>query len=249
MRKTIIVALVAVLIIVVAGGVFGWIYFNGQNSNQNKIPAALSVEQICDRSMAYIAANYSGTAQLMPNSAWTGGRQDTGLLGSETYLYASGNWNVSVQYPVVPNPVYSIEVSYSGQNANVSWIGKYNGVISETSNAITVIRPSSTQEDIRDTAIVYIRTYHNETSPYMGSFSWSGGRTTPEGLVGSETYTYQTAGNAHWKIRVEYPVVPNPIYTISAFYSLDLNSETSVVSWQGTLQNGTVTETDYSFTP
>jgi hypothetical protein len=246
MKKIMIVALAVVLIIVVAGGFIGWTYYANQNQDKNKPAAGISVEQICDRTMAYIAANYTGTVQLMPNAPWTGGRQDTGLLGSELYPYSSGDWCVQIQYPVVPNPVYSINVSYSTQSDTVSWTGTYRGTFAETSHAVNITTAAlSTQEQARDTTLVFIQAYHNETTPYMQSITWGGGRTTPEGLVGSETYTYQAAGNSYWKVTIQYPVVPNPTYSINATYTTASNE--NVIVWQGTMQNGTVTETAYNF--
>ncbi len=248
MKKIILVALAVVLIIVVAGGYLGLTYYTNQTKDQNKSSVALSIEQIRDQAMAYVAANYTGTVQLMTSAAWTGGRQDTGLLGSELYQCSSGDWNVQIQYPVVPNPVYSINVSYSTQTDTVSWIGTYSGVFVETSHAVNIATASfSTQEQARDTALVFIQAYHNETTPYMQSVTWGGGRTTPEGLVGSETYTYQAAGNSFWKVTLQYPVIPNAVYTVNATYYTPSNA--NFIVWQGTLLNGTVTETAYNFNP
>jgi hypothetical protein len=196
--------------------------------------------------MAYIAANYTGTAELMPFS-WTGGRQDTGLLGSDVYQYTSQGWNVTMQYPVVADPTYDIDVSYSGQNGTVRWVGKYNGVISETSNSIMVNAPSSNQEDVRDAVMLYIQAYHNQTSPYMQGMMWSGGRMNMGMMVGSETYSYMSGGSAGWAVTMQYPVVPNPAYNVNATYSSP--SMINGIEWRGTMQNGVVTEESYNFTP
>jgi hypothetical protein len=115
--------------------------------------------------------------------------------------------------------------------------------ISHTANITSMAL--STQEQVRDTAMMYIQAYHNETTPYMQKV-WSGGRTTPEGLVGAETYTYVNAGSAGWLVTIQYPVVLNPIYTVNATYSSPANVG-NPITWQGTLQNGTVTETAYTF--
>jgi hypothetical protein len=82
----------------------------------------------------------------------------------------------------------------------------------------------------------------------MNNLAWTGGRTTPEGIVGGETYTYTSP---EWNVTITYPVVPNPIYSITADYSAtSANSNASIpyrVTWQGTWENGNVTETSYDF--
>lgn len=213
-RKIIILALAAVLIIVITGGYLGWTYYTSQNQN-NKAPSP-SVEQIRDQTMVYIEANHTETMQVMQNLNWTGGRQETGLLGAETYLYTSGNWSLTIQYPVVVNPTYTITANYSSQTVTVDWSGTYNGTLTETSQTISVLSAPLTQEQVRDITMAYIKANHNETAPYMLSLLWTGGRATPEGILGAETYSYQSSS---WIVTIQYPVVPNPTYTVTAKYT------------------------------
>lgn len=107
---------------------------------------------------------------------------------------------------------------------------------------------ASTPEQVRDAAMTYIKTNHNETAQYMLSVSWTGGRTTPSGIVGAETYSYQSEG---WNVTMQYPVVPNPIFTVTADYISPVSQVTpaeKIVSWLGTWQNGTISETSYNNT-
>lgn len=251
MRKSIALVLVAVLIVIVAGGYLGYTYYAGQTQN-NTTPSP-SVEQIRDQTMVYIGANYTQTLPLMQNLNWSGGRQETGLLGAETYLYNSGSWSLTIQYPVIPNPTYTLTANYSSQTVTVDWTGTYqNRTLIETSQNITVLSAPVTQEQVRDLTMAYIKAQHNETAPYLRSLLWTGGRTTPEGILGTETYSYQSSG---WNITIQYPVVPNTIYSITAQYRSfptyfsQTSSEDIMISWQGTLQNGTLTETAYNFNP
>ena len=39
------------------------------------------------------------------------------------------------------------------------------------------------QEDIRDAALNYVKDNHPETAQFTNDLSWTGGRTTPEGIV------------------------------------------------------------------
>ena len=248
LRKSLVIVLATVLIIVIVGGYFAWTNYSSQNQNDNT-PSTLSVEQIRDHAMLYIAANHTQTAQLMQAMSWSGGRQDTGLLGSETYQYNSGDWSLTIQYPLVPNPTYTITANYSSSNGTVFWTGTYqNGVITETSNDINVnTQELLTQEQARDLTMQYLTAYHNQTVPYMHGLSWTGGRTTSMGMVGSETYIYQSSG---WNVTMQYPVVPNAVYIIMAQYTpMNVYSGEVLITWRGTLQNGTITETAYNFNP
>lgn len=102
--------------------------------------------------------------------------------------------------------------------------------------------PTAPQVLVRDSAIAYIQANHTDAAQYLTDLNWSGGRATPEGLVGAETYIY-TSGN--WNLTIQYPVIPNPIYTINATYT---STDISII-WHGTSENGIITETDYAKTP
>jgi hypothetical protein len=105
----------------------------------------------------------------------------------------------------------------------------------------------STQEQVREDFMVYIKTSHPETEEFMGNLAWTGGRTTTQG-VGSEKYTYTGIG---WNVTIRYPVVPNPIYTVTVDYSATAASSGASIPyrviWEGTWDNGTITETSYGF--
>jgi hypothetical protein len=246
MRKIIVAALAAVLIVVVAGGYIGWTYLNQAPSNNQPSEPEVVAAQIRDQAMVYIEANNTQTVPLMQSLAWSGGRQETGLLGSETYLYTSGNWMVQIQYPVVANPLYTITANYSSGDVKVYWVGTcQNSPIKETSKTINVPieQTISTQEQMRDITMAYIKAYHTKTAQYMHGLMWSGGRMNTGMMVGSDTYSYQSSG---WNVTIQNPVVLNPIYAILA--QMHSNGELKV-SWQGTLQNGTMTETSYQLKP
>ena len=48
----------------------------------------------------------------------------------------------------------------------------------------------SIQEQVRDDAMTFIKTNHTETAQFMNNLAWTGGRTTPQGILGAETYRY-----------------------------------------------------------
>ncbi len=100
------------------------------------------------------------------------------------------------------------------------------------------------QEAIRDSVMNYIKTHHPETAQFMNNLEWTGGRETPENVAGAETYIYYTGG---WNFTMTYPVVPQPVYTITADYKAPDVGIPYRVIWQGTWQNQVINETDYVF--
>jgi hypothetical protein len=100
----------------------------------------LTPEQIRDAVMGFIEANHPETGQLMGELVWTGGREETGLLGAEIYNYESLCWKVTISYPVIVNPIYDITVNYSVPTGVISipyaviWEGSWeNGTVTEAS--------------------------------------------------------------------------------------------------------------------
>ncbi len=94
-------------------------------------------EQVRDDAMSYIAENHSETIQFMSDLKWTGGRVDPVGIGASKYTYLSGGWNVTITYPVVPSPIYSITADYTSTETGIPyriiWTGTWhNGLIVET---------------------------------------------------------------------------------------------------------------------
>ena len=102
----------------------------------------------------------------------------------------------------------------------------------------------SFQEKIRDSVMDYIQFNHPETQAFMQNLDWTGGRITAPYLLGAENYSYTCAG---WKFTMTYPVVPDPIYTITADYSATGVSIPYRIIWQGSWQNWCINEKSYTF--
>jgi hypothetical protein len=104
----------------------------------------LTQQQIRDAIINYTKTNHNETKSYLQSLTWTGGPVQTGGLGSGTYSWQSGNWNLTLTYPVVPNPLYSITLNASPVQSSVvyyptvTWTGTWqDGVISETSYSFT----------------------------------------------------------------------------------------------------------------
>ena len=102
----------------------------------------------------------------------------------------------------------------------------------------------TTQEKVRDSVMIFIKSNHPETAQFMTDLVWTGGRETPPNVVGGETYMYYSRG---WNVTINYPVVPNAIYKIIADYSATGISIPYRIIWEGTWQNEVINETSYVF--
>jgi hypothetical protein len=137
-------------LVVVCAAVFvcfisiGWALLHSPSENepvdQVNDNEFLTPEQIRDAVMGFIEANHPETGQLMGELVWTGGREETGLLGAEIYNYESLGWKVTISYPVIVNPVYAVTVNYSVPAGVISipyaviWEGSWeNGIVTEAS--------------------------------------------------------------------------------------------------------------------
>jgi hypothetical protein len=137
----------AVMITVFASvGGITWALVNAQQTNNENtemppanMPKLTLYEDIREAAIAYINQQHPETSQFTVNMSWSGGKQETKLLGAETYIYQSNGWKVTIQYPVVTNPIYKITADYSpssdsiGIPYRITWQGNWeNGAITET---------------------------------------------------------------------------------------------------------------------
>ncbi|MCW4021931.1 MAG: hypothetical protein ACOWW1_10010, partial [archaeon] len=100
-------------------------------------------------------------------------------------------------------------------------------------------------EQIRDNIIQYIKDNHPETAVLVDNFHWTGGL-VETGLLGAGLYTYESEG---WTVEISYPIVVNPTYEVTVEYSVpsEMISIPYSLTWQGTYENGTITENTYVF--
>ena len=131
MRKSLIAGLAVILIVVIiVAGYFVWSYYTRAS------PAAVTVQaQVRDQAMSYIKAHHNATAQYMQDLSWTGGNiTPKGLVGASTFAYQSGDWNVTLEYPVVQNIIYTVNATYTSQAIIIKWQGTIQGSnVTETS--------------------------------------------------------------------------------------------------------------------
>jgi hypothetical protein len=89
--------------------------------------------------MNYIGSQHRETAQYMQCLSWSGGLVSN-MFGTVTYEYVSNGWTVTMTYPIVNNPVYTVTVMYEKHTACsipdkviVNWQGEWqNAAIRQT---------------------------------------------------------------------------------------------------------------------
>lgn len=144
MKKSILIAIAVVAIIVIFAGVFiAYNPFAVQPAATPTPPPSGTVdsETARDAAIMYIATNHTDITSMLSNLNWTGGKVETGLVGSEKYTWISGNWNVTVTNPVVLDPVYTVGAFYNDEvnKVSINWDGTYqNGVVTETNYSFVV---------------------------------------------------------------------------------------------------------------
>jgi hypothetical protein len=132
-RQAIFVALFGSILIAVCG--VGLVFANAAN-----LPHEISTRvQLPDAVIQYIQNSHPETHRFLADIDWTGRKAETQLLGAEIYVYRSEGWEVTIQNPVVPTPMYIITVNYNVPSGGISipysvyWQGTYrNGAFTET---------------------------------------------------------------------------------------------------------------------
>ena len=139
MKKPILIAILAVVVIVIIAAAYigysGMLNQPAATPTPSPTPGVVTQEIVRDSAIMYIATNHADLASLTTGLTWTGGLQETGVVGSVTYIYIAGNWNVTITNPVVLDPVYTISAVYTdtANAVTIEWLGTYeNEAITET---------------------------------------------------------------------------------------------------------------------
>ena len=183
-----------------------------------EVPA--DVRSARDAALAYVSERYGEQAPA-PDLTWT--EESTtpeGLVGWVTYEFRAGDWVVTIGTAVVPPETRRYEVVVENPTTGFWWEGRIDPERHVTEGPEIVLTA-------RDAALVYISENYPDDSP-APDLAWEGGRTTPEGLVGSESFQY-TAED--WVVTISYPVVaPEEVV-----YQIMVENPATGFQWQGML--------------
>lgn len=181
------------------------------------VPAPDEVRFARDKALAYLRERYGDQAPAA-DLVWAEGRTSGDVPGWTEYEFQTEGWVVTVGYAVVPPEQILYGVAVMGEDGGFQWEGRVNaaGRVTEAPEPLVIAL---------DAALAYLRENYPEQAP-AADLAWAEQRTTPEGLVGSESFQYAAGG---WVITVSYPVV-RPDLTV---YTVVVVSEGTGFRWQG----------------
>jgi len=217
-----------------------WDEVNQKMLNTNDL-SITSPESARDYIVAYLIKTYN-LGYATPITWATEDLTPKGLVGASTFRYTSGSWSVTVKYPIVLKPTYTISLMYNG-SAPFTWDGSIgtDGVV--TANSTSLEQPSDAQLifgpiEARDICVAYILMNHTEIQANTPS-DWSVINLVPEGIVGATKLEYSGGG---WEVIVSGPVVWKPTYSVDVSYTGQ-----GAFKWSGILpQGGPVQELTFS---
>jgi len=189
-----------------------------------------------DQALAFVQDRY-GEAAPGADVQWVERRMTPeGLLGAETYQYTAQDWVLTISYPIVQPELTTYRIVLSNAGSGFQWEGEVDaqGNVAEAGEAMA--ESADPVMAARDAALAYLSREHGTVAP-SADMTWTRTRSTPENIVGSETYEYRSG---HWVVTVSYPVVP-PDKTV---YRVLVSNQRTGFQWEGQVTaDGTVTET------
>jgi len=94
---------------------------SGDSQDQQQI---LSPEEARDAAVEYVLSNYPALSGVKAPQSWeTMDLTPQGLVGSSKLEYTAEGWRVTVSYPVVWKPTYTVEITFEGATT-FDWAGK-----------------------------------------------------------------------------------------------------------------------------
>ncbi|MCK4300958.1 MAG: hypothetical protein KAX80_15565 [Planctomycetes bacterium] len=184
------------------------------------VQAPDDVRVALDSALAYVNEHY-GEQAPPPGLTWT--EEDAtpeGLIGWATYKFTAEDWVVTIGHAVVPPQRRVYRTSVSNPTTGFWWEGRIDAQGHVTEGPEIVLTAHGA-------ALNYISEHYGEQAPGP-DLTWEGGRATPEGLIGGETFQY-TADD--WVVTITYPVVAPE----NVVYHIVVANPTTGFQWEGEL--------------
>lgn len=184
-------------------------------------PAPAEVIAARDAALAYIRQNFADQAPAA-GLAWAARRATPEqILGAETYEFASGGWVILISYPIVRPDLTIYKIAVVNTAADFSWEGQVDV------QGHVAAAPGGVLHALR-AALGYLAFNEPDKAPdpYL---PWAETRTTPEGIVGAETYEYAAGA---WTVTVSYPVVAPS----AMIYTVVVENKADGLRWEATVE-------------
>ena len=182
-----------------------------------------------DAALAYLCERYGERAPRLDlvwdESDTTPGAPEKPLPGANELQYVSGNWTITLSYPVVRPDIVEYQIAVVNEPAGFRWEGK----VTASGEVIDALEPVPVQVPdpamARDAAMTYLGDHYRGLAP-MPMPAWHEQNVTDEGLVGHSTVQYR---GKDWLVTVSFPLV-NPAVTV---YQVTIANEAHGFEWQG----------------
>ena len=92
-----------------------------------------------DTAIDYILQTHQEIGAIQVPSSWETQNLTPGLLGASNLQYTNGGWTVTVSYPVVLEPTYTVDVDYSGEVC-FQWTGTVSQTWAVAETNFTVVQ-------------------------------------------------------------------------------------------------------------
>jgi len=193
--------------------------------------------------LAYIAQHYGEQADPGRGVVWMEERTTPeGLVGSETWESTSGDWVITISYPVAAPEAVIYQVVVANESTGFRWEGELDAAwqVTETlapSGVEPVVQPPEPGRAL-DAALAYIREHYGEQAP-SPDLTWVGDHPPAEEPVGLQTFEFTSESASDWVVTVSFPVVA-PEYIV---YQVVVANQITAFRWEGEVDaSGEVTE-------
>jgi hypothetical protein len=152
-----------------------------------------------------------------------------GLVGRTDYTFTSGDWTITVSYPIVRPDLTVYTVTVDGK-AGTQWAVKVDA------QGRIMVAPDEARNALQS-ALAFLSQRFSEQVPSWMDMVWAEENITPDGLVGHVTYRF-TAGD--WVATVGYPIVApdQVVYTVTVRNEATGFDQTVIVNANGQVEKG-----------
>jgi len=194
-----------------------------------------------DAALAYILYHYSEEVAPAEGRTWTEERTTPEeWIGGATYEFTTGDWVVTISYPVLPPERVVCQVVVANQTTGFWWEGKV-----DAAGQVTELSASTEPTvDIRDpgralnVALAYVIENYGEQAP-SSDVTWVGDRPPPEELIDGFTIEFTSESAPDWVVTVSYALVDPE----SVVFQVVVADVTTGFQWEGEVDAaGLVTE-------
>lgn len=106
----------AIFVFIIVGALLTATVLGLKNGIDSESPESVPEppESARDKAIYYILQEHKELGVLQVPASWTMENLTPGLLGASNLQYAAAGWTVTVSYPVVLEPIYTVDVEYTG---------------------------------------------------------------------------------------------------------------------------------------